>query len=203
MSDDEPTPQVNFQASEARSMSVKHLPTAEALQAHRLTMRAQATPTATATIHAANTIPFAFLQRSARSFSHATDPAESPRRTTVAVRLVGTIFFCPVPPPATSCCFFSSFRAIHFSRSRGSIPKSSTLFCGIIKDTYDTYVHDKEKRENTPGGILLHITINQFTLNLLHSSQFALLEWHKTTRVHTRCSTPWYTIQSSANCRSL
>lgn len=90
--------------------------------------RVQATPTATATIHAANTIPFACLQRSARSFSHATDPAESPRRTTVAARLVGTICFCPVPPATiNSCCFFCSFRSIHFCRSRGSIPKSSTF----------------------------------------------------------------------------
>lgn len=113
--------------------------------------RVQATPTATATIHAANTIPFACLQRSARSFSHATDPAESPRRTTVAARLVGTICFCPVPPATiNSCCFFCSFRSIHFCRSRGSIPKSSTLHCRRRGDNYDTKytcARDKEEEE--------------------------------------------------------
>lgn len=183
-------------------MSMKQFVTSEVLQAHRLIMRAQAIPTVAATIHAANTRPFAFLQRSARSFSHATDPAESPSRTTVAARLVGTIFFCPVPPPATSCCcFFSSLRAIHFSRSRGSIPKSPTLYCSRNGDTYDTQVHDKKEGEIAPGGILLHIKMNNSTLHLLHSSQFAPLDWHEHTGTRTTLCSIHDTI--TANCRSL
>lgn len=96
-------------------------------QAQRRRMSVQATPMAIATIHAANKSPFAFLHRLARSFNHATDPADSPRSTTVAARLVGTTCLCPLPAATSCCCFFCSFRATHFSSSRGSIPKSSTL----------------------------------------------------------------------------
>lgn len=75
--------------------------------------------TAAATIRAANTTPLALLQLRIRSLVHASDPDESPFITSVAVRVVSGL------SPATTPCFLSSFRAIHFSRSRGSIPSSS------------------------------------------------------------------------------
>jgi len=86
----------------------------------RPTISAHAIATAAATISAANNTPFAWHKFRIRSFVHARDPEDSPTTTRVAVRLDVAGF-----SPATVPCFLSSFRAIHFSRSRGSIPSSS------------------------------------------------------------------------------